>query len=78
MSMAGVSDPSIGKTLTLDEARHIASNIAKLPAKSPDVILIDRHDAGQERDQNVANTSFKVCGKTGTEIKISDMPKTLF
>jgi hypothetical protein len=24
-------DPTIGKTLTLDEARQIASNIAKLP-----------------------------------------------
>jgi len=26
-----VGDPSVGKTLTLDEARRIASNIAKLP-----------------------------------------------
>ena len=25
------SDPSVGDTLTLDEARRIASNIAKLP-----------------------------------------------
>jgi len=25
-------DPTIGKTLTLDEARRIASNIAKLPS----------------------------------------------
>ena len=24
-------DPSVGKTLTLDEARRIANNIAKLP-----------------------------------------------
>lgn len=44
---------------------------------SPDIISIGRHDAIPERDTDQSDDPFKVCGKTGIQIKVSETPKDL-
>lgn len=39
-----------------------------------DVLFIERHDANRERLEDEPNSQFTVCGKTGTQLKISEEP----
>lgn len=44
---------------------------------SGNVLLIERHDGNPERDNDVTDSPFNICGKNGVQLKISDTPKDL-
>jgi hypothetical protein len=54
------ADADIAKTLTMDEARRIAANIAKLPAQSD-------YAAGSAARRNGSATSVRVADKRGAQ-----------
>jgi hypothetical protein len=46
------------------------------PGKNFDtrVLLIERHDANPERNSDAPMTPFNICGKNGTQLKVSESP----